>query len=264
MEDRMKSMEDRMESKMKKFAKIIKNSVTSGAYNVVSTPRTIQLPIYDSTTPWSSYKKQFEAATAVNLWEEAQKATAVVIALRGAALDILQTLSEEERNRYSALTTALELRFGDDYLKQVFADQLKTRTQKVGESPQEFAADVKKMVRLANSETPPTVQERLATETFVNGIPDVEVKKVLHPSRYQTSSDALIRALEVEAGYISSRTCYKVSIAETEKEENNKIEKLLEKLLQQIDALFRRRENDVSPKQSVDCYRWGAKDIILH
>ena len=61
------------------------------------------------------------------------------------------------------------------------------------------------MVHLVYSEAPPTIQERLATETFVDGIRDVEVKKVLQLSRYQTSSDALIRALEVEAGYSSSK-----------------------------------------------------------
>ena len=72
-----------------------------------------------------------------------------------------QTLSEEDRNRYSALTAALELWFGDEHLKQVFATQVKTRTQKAGESLQEFAA-----VRLAYSDAPPSFQDRLATETF--------------------------------------------------------------------------------------------------
>ena len=61
------------------------------------------------------------------------------------------------------------------------------------------------------------------------------------------------------ATYSSLKTCYKVSVAETEKEENNKIEKLLEKLLQQIDDLFRRRENDVSRKQNVENYRCGRQ-----
>ena len=55
----------------------------------------------------------------------------------------------------------------------------------------------------AYSDVPQTFQERLATETFVNGIRDVEIKKVLQISRYQTSSEALIRALEVEAAYNS-------------------------------------------------------------
>ena len=52
-----------------------------------------------------------------NSWEEEQKATALVIALRSAALEILEALSDEGISKYSALTTALELRFGDEHLK---------------------------------------------------------------------------------------------------------------------------------------------------
>ena len=125
---------------------------------MASVPRTIQPPTYDGQTLWSSYKKQFETTAAANLWGEEQKATALVIALRGAALVILQTLSEEDRNRYSALTAALELRFGDKHLKKVFAAQLKTRIQKTGESLQEFEADIKRLVRNA---PPPSKREIL-------------------------------------------------------------------------------------------------------
>ena len=82
------------------------------------------------------------------------------------------------------------------------------------------------------------------TETFVDGIRDFEVKKVLQLSTCQTSSDTLIRALEVEAAYSSSKTCYKVRVTETGKEENNKIDNLLKKFSQQIiNGLVQRREN---------------------
>ena len=94
------------------------------------------------------------------------------------------------------------------------------------------------MVRLAYSDAPPTFQERLVTETFVNGIRDVQVKKVLQLSRYHTSSEALIRALEVEAAYNSSRTCHKVRVAELEMKENDGIKKIQEKLSQQMNGRY--------------------------
>ena len=55
-------------------------------------------------------------------------------------------MSEEDRNRCSALTAALELRFGDEHLRHVFAGHVKTRTQKIGESLQEFEAHVKRLI----------------------------------------------------------------------------------------------------------------------
>ena len=107
--------------------------------------------------------------------------------------------------------------------------------------------------------SPPTFQERLATETFVNGIRDGEVKKVLQLSRYQTSSEGFIRALEVEAPYNSSRTYHKVRVAELEMEENDGKKKVLEKLSQQMDAISQRLENDMPRKRSLDIYRCGSQ-----
>ena len=57
-----------------------------------------------------------------------------------------------------------------------------------------------------------------------------EVKKILQVSTYQTSSDALVRTLEMEAAYNSSRTCYKVRVVELETEENDKLEKLSQEM----------------------------------
>ena len=62
---------------------------------MTSVSRIIQPPTYDGHTPWSSQKKEFEAAATANSWEEIQKAIALVIALRAAALKIFQTLSDE-------------------------------------------------------------------------------------------------------------------------------------------------------------------------
>ena len=89
----------------------MKNAATTGSCIMTSASRTIQPPTYDGQTPWSSYKIQFEAAAMTNLWDEEQKATAWVIALRGTELEMLQTLSDEDISKYSALTIALGLRF---------------------------------------------------------------------------------------------------------------------------------------------------------
>ena len=60
---------------MNKFEKMIKNAATTGSCYVTSASNTIQPPTYDGHTPWSSYKKQFEAAATVNCWEDEKRAT---------------------------------------------------------------------------------------------------------------------------------------------------------------------------------------------
>ncbi|KAJ3651553.1 hypothetical protein Zmor_017585 [Zophobas morio] len=207
-----KSVHECIEDRMKKIENTIKNAATTGSCYVTLVPRMIQPPTYDAQTPWSSCKKQFEAAATANLWEKEQKAIALVI-----------KLCEAQRWRYCKL-----------YPKKIETDT-------------EFEADVKRLVRLAYTNAPPTFQETLTIVTFVNGIRDCDVKKVLQLSRYQTSSEALICALEVEATYNFSRVWHKVRVAETETEENDKLEKLLEKFSHQIiNGLAQGRENGTS------------------
>ena len=53
---------------------------------------------------------------------------------------------------------------------------------------------------------------------------------MLQVFRCQTLADALLRVLEIEAVFSTTKACYKVSVAEPDTEENKKVEKLLEKL----------------------------------
>ena len=72
--------------------------------------------------PWLPYRKQFKVVAMANLWEEEEKATALVI-----VLETPQTLSVEDKNKHNTLTVALELQLGNEHLEQVFPTQVKTR-----------------------------------------------------------------------------------------------------------------------------------------
>ena len=126
--------------------------------------------------------ERFNHPTA-NVWKKEHKATALVITLRGTALEILQTLSKENRNTYSTLTTDLEFRFGDEHLKNVFAAQAKTRIQKAGESLQELEADVKRLVRLAYSDTRPSCSITSSKENHTT-----EISSTKYTGKLKTAS----------------------------------------------------------------------------
>lgn len=79
----------------------------------------------------------------------------------------------------------------------------------------------------------------------------------------RTSSDSLIRALEVKTVYNSVKTCNKIIVAELEKEENDEIKKLLKKLSQQIDGLSQGRKNGVSGTRNLECYRCERQDHFI-
>jgi hypothetical protein len=60
----------------------------------------------------------------------------------------------EDQKNYAAFIKALELRYGDHHLSQVYQSQLRARVQKSGENLQEFAADVERLVHLAYTNGP--------------------------------------------------------------------------------------------------------------
>lgn len=70
--------------------------------------KSLKAPIFDEQIPWGVYKTQFEAAAIHNRWTDEERATALVLALKGPAAAILQTLPAEKQKHYGALIIALE------------------------------------------------------------------------------------------------------------------------------------------------------------
>lgn len=159
----------------------------------------ISPPTFDGKTPWCTYQKQFEAAANANGWDEGEKATALIVALRGEALNILQVIPASQQGNYEALINKLQMRYGDAHLQQVYHAQIKSRQQKNAESLQEFEADIARLVRLAYPTAPDSFLEQLAVQTFVDGLKDAETQQTLRLARPRTLDDALAHALEFEA-----------------------------------------------------------------
>ncbi|KAJ8974853.1 hypothetical protein NQ317_016688 [Molorchus minor] len=99
-------------------------------------------PQFDGKTPWPNYLRQFEAAAKTNDWSMDEKATALTLALRGDATDILQTLSSAEQADYEQLIKHLEMRYGQTNLEHVYHSQLKNRYQKPSETLREFQVNI--------------------------------------------------------------------------------------------------------------------------
>ncbi|UYV83513.1 hypothetical protein LAZ67_23001287 [Cordylochernes scorpioides] len=165
------------------------------------TGRNIPPPTFDGQTSLEGFRRQFEAVTLNNGWGETEKVTNLIVALRGPALDLLQAVPRADQQSYAMLMGELELRYGEQHLRQVYQAQLKLRRQKVGESLQGFEADVKRLCHLAYPGAPIDFLDQLAAQTFIDGIRDVEVQRVLRLASFDKSREALVRALEVEAAY---------------------------------------------------------------
>ncbi|KAJ8932010.1 hypothetical protein NQ318_003806 [Aromia moschata] len=142
---------------------------------------------------------QVELSTKANGWSLAEKATALTLALRGDATDILQTLSLEEQEDYHQLVRHLEMRYGQSHPRACLPLAVEEPLSESSESLQEFEADIARLVRLAYSSTPENVMERLAVQAFLDGLRDTETRQALTLARLSKLVDALARAFGIRS-----------------------------------------------------------------
>uniref|UniRef100_A0A2C9M5J8 CCHC-type domain-containing protein n=1 Tax=Biomphalaria glabrata TaxID=6526 RepID=A0A2C9M5J8_BIOGL len=102
----------------------------------------------------------------------------------------------------------MELRFGDEHMKEVYRVQLKSRQQKPGETLQELMADIERLARLAYPTLTQEILEVLITDAFIDGVRDPELKKAIRLSGKREASDALVYALSFEAAKDASKTTH--------------------------------------------------------
>ncbi|KAJ8952772.1 hypothetical protein NQ318_008089, partial [Aromia moschata] len=183
-----------------------------------SVHKMLKPPTYDGQSSWSMYRRQFEAAAEANGWTPQEMATSLVISLRGQALEILQSIPEEQQNDYDRIVGALEIRYGHKYLRQVYQSQIKSRQQRSNESLQEYEADIERLIHLAYPQAPKEFLEQIGIQTFIDGLLDTEMQQALRLGRHTTISDALIAALEFKAAKEASRS-YKHLVRQVKFEE---------------------------------------------
>ncbi|KAJ8947340.1 hypothetical protein NQ318_002866 [Aromia moschata] len=131
--------------------------------------------------------------------------TSLVVSLRGQALDILQSIPEEQQNDYDRIVGALELRYGHKYLRHVYQSQIKSRQQTTNESLQEYKANIERLVHLAYPQAPKEFLEQIGIQTFIYGLLDTEMQQALRLGRHTTISDVLVAALEFKTAKEASR-----------------------------------------------------------
>ncbi|KAJ8953812.1 hypothetical protein NQ318_006660 [Aromia moschata] len=203
-----------------------------------SVHKMLKPPTYDGQSSWSMYRRQFEAAAKANGWTPQEMATSLVISLRGQALEILQSIPEEQQNDYDRIVGALEIRYGHKYLRQVYQSQIKSRQQRTNESLQEYEADIERLIHLAYPQAPKEFLEQIGIQTFIDGLLDTEMQQALRLGRHTTISDVLVAALEFKAAKEASR--------------NYKPKQRNSRSLAQIEDLVPDRQRELRKPQLVD------------
>ena len=226
---------------------------------VATSGSSVKPPTFDGQSPWSMYRRQFEAAASANGWSDEEKATALIVALRVPALGMLQSIPVEQQNHFGDLVAALELRYGDQHREQLYRAQMKNRVQKSGESLQEFEADVRRLTQLAYPEAPEDFKEQLAVQVFIDGLRDSEIQKTLRLTHFKRSGEALVRSLEVEAAFNTSRPKVRAVSIEEPSEDVDPVAKMLRKVLEELKEI----KSGSSNQRNRSCYRCGRTGHLI-
>lgn len=99
-----------------------------------NTQMSVKLFSYDGESCLQVYKIQFLILVEAKGRDSTDKAYHLAASLRGEAVDILHTLSNEERHSFDVLTNALELSFREKCLRAFNRLHLNFRLQKAGKT----------------------------------------------------------------------------------------------------------------------------------
>ncbi|ESN93936.1 hypothetical protein HELRODRAFT_180343 [Helobdella robusta] len=168
--------------------------------------RTLKVPAFDGEMSWNVYKTQFEAAATSNCWNGKERATALILALRGSAAEVLQTIPAENHFNYEVLVSALDLRYSEEHMKQIYRSQLRNRTQRSGESIQQLAQDIERLTLLSYPTSDPEHRDETALDTFIKALRDSELKQSLLLSDKRKLKDAVAHSLTFESAKQASKS----------------------------------------------------------
>ncbi|KAJ8915941.1 hypothetical protein NQ315_016617 [Exocentrus adspersus] len=256
-----KEMNKKMEDLETKFRQLSTTGVIK-TEGTVTTPSKVKVPTYDGKVSWNTYLRQFEAV--VRNWREEDKATSLIAALRGEALEVLRTIPEASLN-YAVLTSALERRYGDAHLQHVYQAQLRSRRQRFEETLQQYEADISRMVNLAYPTAPAEVIEQLSVSSFIEGLRDPEIGQLVRLARHKTISEALAQALEIEAAKEASRFAinpYQGRDKKMKTTDGNMIDLLLELLQQFKNGQNLGRCTPNGGRKPIRCWTCGAEGHV--
>ena len=137
----------------------------------------VKLPPFNGKEEWKIWINRFEAVAERRNWNEEKKLDNLLPKLQGKAGDfVFSQLSHSTLASYRELIKELNSRFRVVETRKTFAAQFSQRTQKHGETAEEFAADLKRLYAKAyRSRDSKTRQEDLVRR-FLDGLRDNDAR----------------------------------------------------------------------------------------
>ncbi|XP_065356144.1 uncharacterized protein LOC135950535, partial [Calliphora vicina] len=257
LENGLEKQSEKVDNKYLDLERKINNlQCQDGPVRVISeTSSRIKAPSFDGTTPFNVFKFQFDTVAIRNMWKDGEKAIELILALKGNAAVVLESVPVSNRNCYDDIMEALQRKYGGEHKKELYRMELRGRVQKPNETLQDFALEIERLLQLTYPGENNPFLDHIKIEAFVNGIRDPEIKHAVcatpKPSFAETVSFALTQET---AKIISKPQICKVRNIEVMAEDDRNIVDELKKVLEAF--------NDKHSKARVKCYNCGKSGHI--
>ena len=152
---------------------------TSGPHEAFSRNSDVKLPVFsgNSSESWKVWFSRFTTVANLNNWDEPTRFSELVQKLQGTAADfVFDELPQEIVCNFQSLVHELSLRFQTVETNKTFRAQFGKRTQRRGESVENYCAELKRIYDKAYPGRNTEMRQQLLLQQFLNGLRDRQAK----------------------------------------------------------------------------------------
>ena len=152
---------------------------TSGSYEQLSRNRNVKLPAFtgNGTDSWKVWFSRFTTVADLNNWDDPTRLSELVQRLQGTAADfVFDEIPKDIISSFQRLVHELGLRFQSVETTKTFRVQFGKRTQRIGESVEDYSAELKRIYDKAYPGRNPEMRRQLLLQQFLNGLRDKQAK----------------------------------------------------------------------------------------
>ena len=153
--------------------------MNDSGYETASRGRNVKLPAFtgNSQDNWKVWFSRFTTVADFNKWNETTRLSELVQRLQGtAAIFVFDEIPSDSISNFHSLVRELSLRFQSVETNKTFRVQFNKRVQRVGESVEEYSAELKRLYDKAYPGKNPEMQRQLLLQQFLNGLRDKQAK----------------------------------------------------------------------------------------
>lgn len=243
-------------------------------------PMKVKARTYSGEGSWREYFSHFERVCNLNQWD-GYKLDYLWVNLTGTALSYAESLPVRQTRTYEDLCKALNIRFGEERLMDVFKAELRARRRQEEETLPALGQDIRRLVSNAYPDLPIEGVEELAVEKFREALTDRDQRMAVHRARPRHLEEAVQAAMDMEAWQVSESrreggdSRRRVRAAVEDQGEDGLLQKLMEKmellekrLDQQGEAAYGKRQDPnpsrsfTSHKPPIKCFSCGKEGHI--